>query len=100
MKHASSSTTFDIVLSPLGDAPFSALEEDSHQPSVDVVSDYEGDKNKQKKNGRREWHLRCDTFSEFEYWVQVFGSLTIPATTTTATTTWKPPAPSRIRLFK
>ena len=97
MKHFSSPTTFDIILSPRGDGS----EDDVQQSDA---SDTEGDayhatwkgasssitiggggggrggsgggsRSSSEKKGRK-WHLRCDTFSEFEYWVPVFIALT------------------------
>ena len=90
MKHFSSSTAFDIVLSPRGDG----FEDDAQQSDA---SDTEGEAHhaarkgtsggggghrspSSKRKGKgKEWHLRCDTFSEFEYWVPVFSALTSSA---------------------
>jgi hypothetical protein len=99
MKHSSSSTTFDIILSPKGDDVM-----DDDDVSQSDVSDTEGDAyyanrkangggsvisssirspgSKKKREGGREWHLRCDTFSEFQYWVPLFTSLTSSTNTT------------------
>ena len=85
MKHFSSSTAFDIVLSPRGDG----FEDDAQQSDA---SDTEGEahhaarkgtsgghRSPSRKGKGKEWHLRCDTFSEFEYWVPVFSALTSSA---------------------
>eukprot|EP01036_Dinobryon_divergens_P031373 gene31373-40759_t len=77
MKHSSTSTTFEIILSPCGDvseddAPQSDVSDNESDVASRKGSSSGGGGSRSTKLGK-EWHLRCDTFKEFEYWVQVFA---------------------------